>query len=189
MQIPQIRLQQTYAQIGLRITQPVMEIEQQPADLSIKQTPAQMDITKTPSHLEIDQEEAWEQLGFKPLSVLTRDAAEDAKQAAVEAVGEIAQEGDQLAHIENKSNTVAAIVSSKANPAPSDSGNGFIPTSELVKINYTPSELHINWKLGETEINVTPHLVKINYTAGKTEVYLRQQPQLKTDFTEININV
>ncbi len=188
MQLPQIQLHQTYAQIGLRTTQPVQELEQLPAELSIKQVPANMNIDRKPSHLDIDQEQLWNELNFKSNSVFSEDMAEFSKQEGLEAIAEKAQEGDQLAAIEKKTDAINAIVTSKANPGPADFNIAFIPSFGSVKINYTPSELIIDWKKGAAEIDVTQHKPTHNYTPGKTEVYLRQMQDLQIDFVGGNIN-
>lgn len=182
MRIPQIRLKQTIAQIGMQITQPKQEIEQKPADLSITQIPSKLTIDRTPSKLTIDQDQAWSELGFKPTSVLSQEFAEAGKQAAIEAIGEIAQEGDQLAAIEQKADAFIAIATEKGNPPPADFNIAFIPSHGSVKTDYTPTELHINWERGGADIQVNPNKPIHNYTPGKTEVYLRQMNQLQIDF-------
>ncbi len=188
MQLPQIRLHQTYAQIGMRTVQPVQEIQQIPAELSIKQYSAKMEIERKPSELHIDQEQAWNELGFKSPSVFSRDMADSAKQKGLENIGKMAEEGHQLAAIENKTNAIQAIASKNANPGPADFTIAFIPSFGSVKINYKPSELHIDWKPGGTEIEVEPHRPIHKYTPGKTEVYLRQREQLEIDFIGLNVN-
>jgi hypothetical protein len=188
MQIPQIRLHQTYAQIGLKITQPVQEIQQQPADLSIKQVPAKMNIQRQPSSLVIDQEQAWNELGFKNLSTLSADHAEFSKQEGLAAIAEIAQEGDQLAAIEHKGDAIVSIITQKTQPEPADFNITFIPSYGSVKIHFTPTEVHIDWKQGGAEIVATQHKPIHNYTPGKTEVYMRQMQQLQIDFVGLNVN-
>ncbi|QCJ42382.1 hypothetical protein FAY30_10945 [Bacillus sp. S3] len=188
MQLPQIRLQQTFAQIGLRITQPVQEIHQEPANLSIKQLPAELSIEKKASRLEIDQIEAWNQLGFKNLNVLTEDIAEQARQDGLEAIATIAEEGDQMAAIENKSDAFAAIALQRSTPPPTNFNITFIPSYGSVKIHFTPAEVSINWKQGGAEIDSTVNKPTHQYTPGKTEVYLRQMQQLQIDFVGGNIN-
>ena len=188
MQLPQIQLHQTYAQIGLRTTQPVQEIEQMPAEQSIKQVPATMNIDRKPTHLDIDQEQLWNELNFKNNSVFSEDMAEFAKQELMDAISEISQEGDQLAAIEQKTDAINAIVTSKINPGSAEFNIAFIPSYGSVKINYTPTELNIDWNKGGVEIQVTPHKPNHTYTPGKTEVYLRQMQSLQIDFVGGNIN-
>lgn len=188
MQIPQIRIQQTAAQIGLRTTQPVQEIQQTPADLSIKQVSAEMEIERQPSNLEIDQEEAWNQLNQKSLLVFSADMAEFSRNEGMEAIAQIVQEGNQLAAIEQKTNAVAAIALEKASPGPADFNIAFIPSYGSVQNHFTPTEVHINWKQGGVEIESTQHKPIITYTPGKTEVYLRQEQQLQIDFVGLNVN-
>ncbi|MFK9090567.1 DUF6470 family protein [Bacillus salipaludis] len=188
MQLPQIRLHQTYAQIGLRKVEPVQEIQQIPADLSIKQYPSTMNIVRKPSQLEIDQEQAWNELNLKKITVLSADMAEFSKQEGLEAIAQIAQEGDQLAAIEHKNDAIVSIATEKGNPEPADFNIAFIPSYGSVKIHYTPAELSINWKQGGTEIEFTPHKPIHHYTPGKTKVYLRQMQELQIDFVGLNVN-
>jgi hypothetical protein len=182
MQVPQIRLQQTYAQIGLRITQPVQELQQAPADLSIIQTPSKMIVTRTPSRLYINQDQARNEVNMKMPDVFSRDNAEAARQAGFEAIAEIVQEGNQLAAIETKTDALTAIAVNKSLPKPDDYNIAFIPSYGSVRIDYTLTELHIEWEKGGTEIKATPREVIHNYTAGKTEVYLQQKNHLQIDF-------
>lgn len=188
MQVPQIRLHQTNAQIGLRITQPVQELQQTPADLSIKSEAAKLMIDRKPAQLIIDDEQAWNELGFKSTSTLSAEMAEFSKQEGLEAIAEISQEGDQMAAIENKSNVFVSIATEKALPAPADFNIKFIPSYGSVKIQYIPTELHINWKKGGVHIQATPHKPVHHYTPGKTEVYLQQMQQLQIDFVGVNVN-
>jgi hypothetical protein len=188
MQVPQIRLQQTQAQIGLRMTKPVQEIQQKPADLSIKQTPTTMNVTRTPSKLDINQDQARNELNQKMPDVYSRDNAEASKQRGLEAIAEIVQEGNQLAAIEHKSDAITAIAINKALPEPTDFNIAFIPSYGSVKIDYTPTEIHVNWERGRADIKATPSEVIHQYTPGKTEVYLRQMSHLQIDFVGGSIN-
>lgn len=188
MQLPQLRMQQTYAQIGLKTIKPVQEIEQPPADLSIKQVPAKMNIDRKPSHLEINQDQAWNELGFKNLGQLTSDHADYSKQEGLEAIARIAQEGDQLAAIERKGDPITSIAAQKANPEPADFNIAFIPSYGSVQIQFTPAELKIDWNLGKPEIDATLHEPIHRYTPGRTEVYLRQMQQLQIEVIGGNLD-
>ncbi|MGJ7909841.1 DUF6470 family protein [Neobacillus sp. LXY-1] len=188
MNLLQIRLHQTFAQIGMRTIQPVQEIKQVPADLSIKQIPSEMNIERTPSKLVVDQEEAWEQLGFKSLTVLKAEFIENAKQDGLQAIAEIAEKGDQMAAIQNKTDAIVAQAAEKANPQPADFNIAFIPSPGSVKIQFTPAEVHISWKPGGAEINSIQNKPIHNYTPGKTEIYLRQKQGLEIDFVGGNID-
>jgi len=110
MQFPQIRLQTTFAQIGLQRSNPVQEIQQVPAELSYKRTPTKMTIERTPGQLEIDQEQAWNERNLKGPMKLIADNAEYARQQALEAIAETVAEGNQMQAIENKTNAIDAIV-------------------------------------------------------------------------------
>jgi hypothetical protein len=189
MQVPQIRMQQTYAQIGLRITQPVHELQQAPAQISIKQTPATMNVTRTPSTLDINQDQARNEINMKMPDVFSRDNAEAARQRGLEAIAEKVQEGNQLAAIENKTDALAAIAVNKSLPEPDDYNIAFIPSYGSVQINYTPAQVQIEWEKGGAEIQATPSPVTHHYTPGKTEVYLRQMNNLQIDFVGGTVNL
>lgn len=188
MQFPQIRLQQTYAQIGLRRTEPVQEIQQKPADITYKQTAAKMNIERTPGKFNIDQEEARNELNLKGPAQLSADHAESSRQKGLEAIAQIVAEGDQMAAIENKSNAIHAIATDKNLAPPADFNIAFIPSHGSVKVSYQPTELKIDWQKGGVEYQVTPAQVEHNYTPGKIEVYLRQMQQLEIDFVGLNVN-
>ncbi|MED3624010.1 DUF6470 family protein [Neobacillus thermocopriae] len=188
MQIPQLQINQVPARIGIRTIPPVQEIQQKPADLSIKQTKATMTIDRKPSRLEIDQEQAWNELNVKRLSVLSKDMTEYSRQVGLEAIAQIAQEGDQLAAIEKNNNAIVDIAIEKGLPLPADFNIAFIPSHGSVKINYIPTELHIHWKLGGAEINAVQNKPIHHYTPGKVEIYLRQKQNLDIHFTGTNIN-
>jgi hypothetical protein len=188
MQLPQIRLQQTYAHIGLRITQPIQEIQQKPAELSIKQESAKMSIENKPSQLKLDDEQFWDDLGFKSIPTILQESAQNGRESVLEYIGTKAQEGDQLAKIENKSDAIVGLITEKLLPQKADFNIGFIPSPGSVKIQFTPAELHIDWKKGGADIQVTPNNVVHHYTPGKTEVYLQQRQQLQIDFVGTNIN-
>lgn len=188
MQFPQIRLEQTYAQIGLRQNKPVQEIQQVPAEVNYKQTPAQMTIERTPAKLEINQEQAWNERNLKGPAKLSVDHAEFSRQQALEAIAEIVAEGNQMARIETKSNAFADIDKNKLLAPPADFNVAFIPSHGSVQLNYQPTELKIDWQKGGVDFEVTPAKVIHDYTPGKTEVYLQQKPHLEIDFVGLNVN-
>jgi hypothetical protein len=188
MQVPQIRLQQTHAKIGLRITQPVQELQQKPAELSIKQESAKMSIENKPSQLRIDDEQFWNDLGYKSIPTLSQESVQHGRETVLDYIATKAQEGDQLGKIEHKSDAIVGIVTEKLLPQKADFNIGFIPSPGSVKIQFTPAEIHIDWKKGGADIQVTPNKVEHNYTPGKTEVYLQQRQQLQIDFVGTNID-
>ncbi|MGZ4033050.1 MAG: DUF6470 family protein, partial [Tumebacillaceae bacterium] len=109
--IPSMSLNLTYSQqfakIGIQVNQGKMELRQPHAELEITQKSAQMDIDQGLGTLEIDGEEAHAALGHKPTGEMIANIAEQARQVALEAIAQIAGDGDQLAKI--KGATVADI--------------------------------------------------------------------------------
>lgn len=182
MQIPLIRLQQTYAAIGISRTPPQQEISQPRAELNLEQQTAELTIDRTPSKLEIDQSKARSEVGLKGVLEMTSEAADRGRQYALEGIARRAGEGTRLAGIDKGGDPIVEMAREKASPGPAEFNIGFIPSYGSVKINFTPAQLDIHWKLGGVSIN--PELKKPihEYTPGKTEVYLRQKQSLSIDF-------
>jgi hypothetical protein len=181
MKLPQIQMNQTYARIGLRITQPVQEISQPSAVTSIRQEPAQMTIERQPSILEIDQEQAWNELNLKSPSTFNNDNVDYAEEQWLEAIANIAQKGDRLAAIKNHSDAIVEIATNQNIKEPRDFNIAFIPSYGSVHIQYTPADLQINWQLGGAKIEIMQQKPVHNYTPGKTEIYMSQWPELHID--------
>ncbi|WP_147535360.1 DUF6470 family protein [Bacillus marasmi] len=181
MKIPQIQLQQTYAKIGIRITKPVQDIEQPPAQMSIKQEHTKMVIDRKPGTLEIDQEQARNEVNLKSPSVLSDDFAQFGRQQLLEAIDAIVQRGNRMAAIKNKADAIVAMATEQTQKPPPDFNIGFIPSYGSVKFDYTPTELQIDWQIGGTQIEILPQKPIHHYKPGKAEVFMSEWPELKID--------
>lgn len=189
MRMPQIRLEQTYARIGMDIIKPQQRISQPQAELNLHQEPAVLDIERTPSHLDIDQSQAWNDLNIKDMYTMTRDIADYAHQQVLEGIARRAREGDRLAAIEKGGNPIADIAQENANPGPLDFNVGVLPSYGAVKIQFTPTQLQMNWKRGGVTIDPLIKQPTHEYIPGKVEVYLKQKESLKIDFTDPEVDM
>ncbi|GAB7389195.1 hypothetical protein BSNK01_30330 [Bacillaceae bacterium] len=181
MRIPQIRIEQTFAQIGMETIRAKQEIRQPKAELNLRQVPAKLTIERTPGRLLIDQKQAWNDRNLKDPLTLTRDEAERARQLLLEGIARIAQEGDRLAAIEKGGNPIAEIAWENANPGPLDFNYGVIPRHGAVKIRYLPAQLRFHWTLGGATLDPVIHKPVHHYTPGKVNIYLRQRNSLSID--------
>jgi len=183
MEMPQLRLSQTYAKIGMNIEKPKQSIQQPPATMEIRQEPANLEIVRTAPNLRIDQTQAWNEMNLKDPFTLTRDEAREAYQQWLEGIARRAAEGERLAAIENKGNPIAEIAQQSGSPGPANINIAFIPGYGSVKVDFIPGELHMNWKQGGAFINTEMNRPIHEYTPGKVEVYLKQKQSLTIDFT------
>lgn len=177
MDVSGLRLQihQQYAKLGMDSKKASLDIQQPRADLQINSTPAKMQITQGPGELRVDSEEARAALGMKSVSRMNEDIASQSRQVGLEAIGTIAEEGNQLAQIE-KGNTIAdiALQRSQQGPMPIDD---VAPTAQ-VQVRYTAYPFDIQWTIQKPEITWTLHSPDISYNPGALNVYVSQRNQL-----------
>ncbi|GAB6931756.1 DUF6470 family protein [Calditerricola satsumensis] len=179
MQLPRLEIRQTFARLGLEITRPVQEIEQPKPDLGLTQRPARLTIERVPGRLVIDQSEAWAASGLKDPLTLARDCAAEGREAALDGIARIAEEGDRLRAIETGENAIAAIAAEKALPPPADFTIALMPSPFSVKMRYEPTRLLLHWELGGAFFDPKTHRPVHRYIPGKVNPYLLQKQQLE----------
>jgi hypothetical protein len=182
MNIPQIRMESTFAKIGIETSQGNMEIEQPPAEMSIEQPKAEMIIDRRPPRLTIDQTKAFEDVQLKSVFRMTEDAAQEGYQQAMQTISNISQEGDELMMIEYGFSALPAQAQRNSETPKAEINIGWIPSHNSVRINYDPGETNIRWNTRPVNIDVGPNKPIINYNPGKTNIYLQQKNSLNIDF-------
>jgi hypothetical protein len=189
VQLPQIRLQQTFAQLGLRIHKPIQEIEQPRAELNLHQEPAALEIRQPRGTLTIDTSEAQANIDLRGPLRRTRDNADYGYQKAMEAIAQISQEGDRLRAIENRDNPIADIAYEESviyhNTEISAEGS---LVGDGVEIRYEAHRPEINVKLGGATMNPEMKKPIHNYTPGKVEGYIQRWNSLKIDFVGLHVD-
>jgi hypothetical protein len=188
MNVPQLRLESTFAKIGLTIHNPVQEIQQQPAELIIKQPNAELQIDRTPSQLTIDQTEAWADMDLKHVSRRIEEFAQKGYEDWLTGLARVSQEGDDLMRIENGGNPIPEHAKIKSESPIYEFNIGFIPSANSVKINYQPSVLKLDWQTHKPEINVKVNKSVHQYTPGTVNVNLTQKPSLSIDFVGLHVD-
>ncbi|MFP3389027.1 DUF6470 family protein [Brevibacillus sp. SIMBA_040] len=187
MNLPQLRMESTNAQLGLNIRKASVDIQQPHARVTIKQVPASLEIKQPQGELTIDSSEARENLNIRGPLRSTMDNAEYSTQKLMEGISRISREGDQLRAIETRRNAIADIAFEKTITPdevyyPSRTiGNG-------VKIHYEEKRPEINVKLGGAEIEVLPQRPIVNYTPGKVESYMKQWNSLKVEVIGLKLD-
>lgn len=173
-----LSIQQQSARLGLEIEKPQQSIRQPRAELKITQTPAKMELTAGVGEFQFDSDEFWAGLGTKSPFRMTAEIAAQARQVALEAVGQLAEEGDQLAEIPNGP-TFADIALQRQNQGPMPIQD-FGPPAKI-RMNFRPHPFNIEWKLGGAEIDAEVRKPEIDYRPGKVSTYIEQQNWLSID--------
>ncbi|HEY8341515.1 MAG TPA: DUF6470 family protein [Calditerricola sp.] len=179
MQLARLEIRQTFARLGLETTRPVQEIAQPKPDLGLTQRPARLSIERVPGRLVIDQSQAWAEAGLKDPLTLTRDFAAEGREAALEGIARIAEEGDRLQAIETGENAIAAIAIDKALPPPADFTIALMPPPFSVKMRYEPTRLVLRWELGSAFFDPKTYRAVHRYIPGDVNPYLLQKQRLE----------
>lgn len=185
MQLPQIRLQSTQAQIQLDIQPAKQSIEQPKAELDIKQPKAELNIERTPSKLMIDQTKAWEDMDLKHIFKRIEEFAQKGHNDWLEGVARRKQDGDELMQIENKSNPLAQQAQRNSQKPPMQFNIGWVPSHFSVKIDYQPTKLNIDWKVNKVENNTRVNKPILDYQPGQVTTSLKQRESLNIDFVNL----
>ncbi|WP_256205591.1 DUF6470 family protein, partial [Calditerricola satsumensis] len=110
---------------------------------------------------------------------LARDCAAEGREAALDGIARIAEEGDRLRAIETGENAIAAIAAEKALPPPADFTIALMPSPFSVKMRYEPTRLLLHWELGGAFFDPKTHRPVHRYIPGKVNPYLLQKQQLE----------
>lgn len=179
--LAQIRMEQTYAQIGLQTDRGVQEIKQPQAELNMHQKQAELHIKQPLGVLQIDTTEGRAQLDLKGILRRNKEYASLGHQKALQAIAKISQEGDQMRHIEKKGNKIAQIAAQNNVIY----GNTHVLqadwTTDGITMSYKKAPPEITWKVNGVTMDPTIHKPEISYTPGKVDVYVRQKNSLTID--------
>ncbi|MFD0050255.1 DUF6470 family protein [Actinomycetes bacterium NPDC127524] len=185
MQLPQIRLQSRFVQIGLNIQQPKQEIEQPQAIQSIEQPQANMTMETTPGQLTIDQTKAREDLDLKNLSKRVEEFAQNGYQDWLSGLARRAEQGRELAAIENGGNPIAAQARQNSERPEKQFNIGWIPSYGSVKLNYEPGKVNIQVEQQRPVISAETRKPIHTYTPGKVTPEITQNNSLDIDFINL----
>ncbi len=185
--LAQIRMEQTYAQIGINTENAELQIRQRPADLNMKQEPAILHIEQPMGVLRIDSSQARSNIDMKGPLQRMRIYAQLGQQRAMEAIAKISQEGDQLRAIEHRGNAIVSLAAQKGLHEPVD----------VIHADWTDKGVHVSYQKREPKISVQTrgasihpqiHPAEIHYIPGKVDTYVRVKNSLTIDVVGLNMD-
>ncbi|MBE2940845.1 DUF6470 family protein [Anoxybacillus flavithermus] len=185
MQLPQIRLQSTFAKIAIETTPPVQEIKQPSAELDLQQPSAEMKIETTPAKLTIDQTKAWEDMDLKHIFRRIEEFAQKGYEDWLEGIARVSRQGDELMRIEDGGNPLGEQAKENSEDPIYDFNIGWVPSLFSVKTNFEPAKVHIDVKVQQPIIRAKINKPMIHYTPGKVTMDLAQRNSLKIDFVNL----
>lgn len=182
MQIAQLRMESTFARLGLNIGKPVQEIRQPTAEMNLSQVAATLEIEQARTELYIDSSQARANLGIMTSTQFSESGAAYGKQKAMQAIAEKSQEGDRMMRIHTKENAIASIGRDRGMRALE---GGYTPPAasadEGVDIQVELKLVVINVRRNGMSINPVTRPPELSYTPGKVEPYMIQYNSLKID--------
>ncbi len=189
MRIPQIRMEQKYARLGLDIQKSVQEIRQPPAEVIMRQEPAQLEIHQPLGKLTIDSSEAQANIDLRGPLRRGRENAEYGYQKWLEAIAFISQSGDRLAAIERKGNPIAEIAFEESTIYDNTEiiAEGSL-TGDGVEIRFEAQKPVIDVQVKGVTMHVEINKPIHNYTPSKVNGQILQWNSLAIDFVGLHVD-
>lgn len=176
-----IRINQSSAQIGLKISKPGMRMQTRDPLLKLKQTLPRAELKLEGARVDLDSTRCWAEIGIKRPLAFTRDNAQKGYQACFSYTGQVASEGDMMAHPEKYNiENIMAYFGSKAFEK-FDFNVTQIPRSP-VDVEIIPARTEINWQMGRVKGDFQPGDMTVKGIWGRVDVYLRQKAGIKTEY-------
>lgn len=176
-----LNISQQNARISINTTRPVLNLKTQAPQIQIDSRAAKLEITQARGRLEIDSTPYRYSIGYKNMQDMARDNAQEGKQAVIDGIARIAQEGDRLAGIENKENAIANMAAEASISQPPDIIWAPIQAPSVsyeltpAKIDYIPGRLDIDLKRGSVDMKLD---------RGRVDVKIAQYQSIKFWTTE-----
>ncbi|GEM01718.1 hypothetical protein SAMN05421839_1209 [Halolactibacillus halophilus] len=185
MRLPQIRIDQQFARIGISMEDAKVQMSQPEADLSIKQPQADVNIETRPGRLSIDQSQAFHDLGQYPVKEAIRLEALEGKKLVAEGTRRRRREGDQLMKIENGGDPIKQQAKTRMPREYRPFNIGVIPSYNSVKINYEPADVNVDIQANKPVIQSQANPVQRQVTPANFDVYLDQQNYIDISFENV----
>ncbi|MHB8125588.1 MAG: DUF6470 family protein [Desulfitobacteriaceae bacterium] len=172
-----IRLDYTIqnAHLNLQSTRSTVQMETSPTSLEIRQPRGELTIDQTPCRYSI---------GLKNNMDFVRDNAALGRQTAMDTIARIAEEGDQLARIESKSNALADIA---ANSTLSEVPDITWAPIALPNINYRANPVQFNAIVGKVNFTILPGTIQGNYQPGSVDIRVTQYPSVEMSAVDVKV--
>lgn len=182
-----IRINKVDALININSSPARMSIQQPKADFEMRQKLPKVQIHTEHVKVNIDQRDCFNESGLMDDKTLIKDGAERGRQAAFEAIGRIASEGDMLAAIENKTNAIAEISFSNSWDQEKYYDIAPMPASRP-KIDFTGGTVDIKVDEGTVSIDTRPNKPIIDVELGGVEISLKQKPEISFEYIGENVD-
>lgn len=181
MNIPQLQIQTSRGILGLQIDKPIQEIEQPKATIHQEQPAAILEISNTRSQFSIDTTDVRADIDLRSVFKRNEEYAQLGKQGFMEGIARRAQEGQQLARIENGDNAIVEIAKQNTLLPPAPLGIRFVADRTKIQMSFQPGTLEINATPQKPKYDVQVNKPIHNYTPGQVSGQMEQFSSIQID--------
>ncbi len=180
----QINITTQPIRLNYNIKNPQLNLQTTLPKVQLETTPATIEIHQPQGKLTIDQYPCRYSIGLKNIADFARDFAAKGKQTVMETIARIAQEGDQLAQIQNNSNAIADIAASSTVSEVPDITYAHIASPE---IHYQASPVQFNPKDGKVDLTLNSGTVEGDYRRGSVDIQVTQYPSIEISTVDVKV--
>lgn len=172
--IPQIRISQQYARMGIDADQGRYEMKQPRPSFELEQPKAKMEIRQPRGEMDIDQTKAWDALARTNILEVMQRIYSQARDVAMQGIAKIVEKGNRMANIdESKADAIAEIASEVTVSFPEMQYAGEA-SYDNVDIFYTAKKPEIEVTPGQIQLRTHPNPPEVEFYRGKLDIYMQQ---------------
>lgn len=184
-----ITMQSTPALIGMSTNNAKLDMHTEHPKVEIETTQPRIEMRNEQPKVLIDQSQCFSESGLKSVFELTAENAQMASQLMYESVGRIAEQGNELANIQNKNNAIADQAEYNAYDQFKREFNlGTMPKSRP-KITVVEGSTNAQYVKGTVDVKAVRGQIDMQYTPGKVDIYMKQMNQLNIQVEGSNIDL
>lgn len=151
----------------------------QNAKMEMSFSPARLNMEQKNTKVRIDTTEMRSSIGLKNVDTKIAEAAQRGMQAAQRATAEIAQQGNQMAQIQDGV-TIGQIARQKMLSQP-DSITVFLPNVGP-SISWEPAELNVQYQPSELNVDWQTMQNTLDYVPGKFQMIIERYPRVQIEY-------
>jgi len=183
-----LKIDQTWAQIGLKSSLPQLKLQIREPQLKIKETMVEVQIKQQDASVQCDSTECRAEMGLRTPLAFSRYLAQKGWQDSLAYIGQEARTGDMMARIDK--HNISSVMSYLGSEPFANQQFNFarIPKSP-VTVEVIPGELQMNWQMGDLQVQPRYGDVTTNLVRGDVNIFLRQQASIDIEFVGQKVDI
>lgn len=176
-----LQMRTTPIVMEMTVNRAKLEVSSEQPSYTMTRNKGSLQIQHSNPKLNIDTYEARSSMNLKSCARSVQDFAAEGMQAAYEATGRIAEEGDMLMNIQNRGNTIGEIAYQNMQPN-LDTVLAFLP-SVPADISWEPQQLSMQYEMDRLSFDWrTQQQPEMQYTPASVEFHIKQYPKLEIEY-------